>query len=110
MLLFFAQVFFIQKRRIFTKKKRKKKPKIPKTTGGLLYTVTDVKDLYEWEKEHCDAHPLFQLVPEKELEGDPAVSLALNSTEESKKVDREGREKHIAVFRRVLRASPSKID
>ena len=30
--------------------------------GGLLYTVTDVKELYEWEKEHCNAHPLFELL------------------------------------------------
>ena len=66
-----------------------------------MYTVTDVKDLYEWEKEHCISHPLFQLLTEKSYENDPSIFLALNSTEESKKVEREGREKYHLAFRRV---------
>ncbi len=69
--------------------------------GGLLYTVTDVKDLYEWEKEHCNSHPLFELITESEIQEDISAQLALTSSEESKKVDREGGEKYIAVFRRV---------
>jgi len=73
-----------------------------------LYTVTDVKELYDWEKEHLSAHPLFELLSEEELEGDIAVPLALNSTEESRKVVREGRDKHIAVFRRVERKGEQK--
>lgn len=35
--------------------------------GGLLYTVTDVKDLYDWETETLDAHPMFQRVPLTDL-------------------------------------------
>lgn len=35
--------------------------------GGLLYTITDVLDLYEWEVKHLDAHPLFERVTEEEL-------------------------------------------
>ena len=29
--------------------------------GGLIYTITDVKDLHDWMVDHLDAHPLFQV-------------------------------------------------
>ena len=29
--------------------------------GGLIYTITDVKDLHEWMVVHLDEHPLFQV-------------------------------------------------
>ena len=35
--------------------------------GGLLYTVTDVKELYDWEVLHLSQHPLFEKVTEQEL-------------------------------------------
>ena len=28
--------------------------------GGLLYIVTDVKDLFDWEETHLKEHPLFK--------------------------------------------------
>ena len=34
---------------------------------GLVYTITDVPDLYEWMKKHFTEHPLFQPVGEEEL-------------------------------------------
>jgi tRNA G46 methylase TrmB len=34
---------------------------------GLLYTITDVKDLHEWMVEHISDHPLFERVSEDEL-------------------------------------------
>ena len=37
--------------------------------GAKLYTVTDVKDLYDWEVEHLDAHPLFRRLTEDEMVG-----------------------------------------
>ena len=30
--------------------------------GGLIYTITDVKDLHVWMVDHMDAHPLFQVL------------------------------------------------
>ena len=30
--------------------------------GGLIYTITDVKDLHVWMVDHLDAHPLFQVL------------------------------------------------
>ena len=63
-----------------------------------------MKDLYEWEKQHCNSHPLFELLTDEEIREDLSAQLALTSSEESRKVDREGGEKYIAVFRR--RANP----
>lgn len=36
-------------------------------TGGLLYTVTDVKDLHDWMVKHLEEHPLFERIPDAEL-------------------------------------------
>lgn len=36
-------------------------------TGGLLYTVTDVKDLHDWMVKHLEEHPLFERIPDSEL-------------------------------------------
>lgn len=69
--------------------------------NGLLYTVTDVPDLHEWIKLHLDAHPLFKRLSDEELIDDQAVPCILNGTEEGRKVDREGRSKLLAVYRRI---------
>ena len=34
--------------------------------GGILYTITDVKDLHEWMVKHLDAHPLFEKLSDEE--------------------------------------------
>jgi tRNA (guanine-N7-)-methyltransferase len=60
-----------------------------------------VEVLFEWEKKHCSQHPLFELVGDEEVAGDVAAQLALTSSEESRKVDREGGKKFICVFRRL---------
>jgi len=75
--------------------------------GGKLYTVTDVKDLYDWEVMHLSNHPLFEQVSEEENQQDPVVTLVLNSSEEAKKVDKTKGEKYLGVFRRVT--NPTKI-
>jgi tRNA (guanine-N7-)-methyltransferase len=41
--------------------------------GGLLYEVTDVKDLHDWNCMHLDKHPMFEKVPESEWKHDPGV-------------------------------------
>ena len=54
--------------------------------GGLLYTITDVKDLHEWMHGHCSDHPYFEELSKEELENDPALKVVVDGTEEGKKV------------------------
>ncbi|WRT66878.1 tRNA (guanine-N(7)-)-methyltransferase [Kwoniella shivajii] len=69
--------------------------------GGILYTVTDVKDLHEWMAYHLNNHPLFIPIPNEELEGDAILEAARTSTEEGKKVERNKGDKWVACFRRA---------
>ena len=69
--------------------------------GGILYTITDVEDLGNWQRERLAAHPLFVEVGEEELEGDAAAKLLEEGTEEGKKVKRNGGSTWKAIFRRV---------
>ena len=71
--------------------------------GGIIYTITDVKDLHEWMVEHLEAFPLFERVGEDELrnEGHGLVLDAVKTaTEEGKKVERNMGEKWLACFKR----------
>ena len=36
-------------------------------TQGLIYTITDVKELHDWMVEHITAHPLFERLPQHEV-------------------------------------------
>ncbi|CAG9862010.1 unnamed protein product [Phyllotreta striolata] len=69
--------------------------------GGIVYTVTDVKDLHDWMVQHFTDHPLFQRISEKELEEDPVVDKLYSSTEEGQKVTRNNGDKFLAVFKRI---------
>ncbi|XP_076450124.1 tRNA (guanine-N(7)-)-methyltransferase-like isoform X1 [Babylonia areolata] len=69
--------------------------------GGLVYTITDVKDLHEWMVQHFTGFPLFERVPNDKLESDIVVQQLYNSTEEGQKVTRNSGEKWLAVFRRI---------
>lgn len=69
--------------------------------GGLVYTITDVKDLHQWMVTHLEQHPLFERVSDEELKDDIVVDKLYDSTEEGKKVTRNNGEKFLAVFRRV---------
>jgi tRNA (guanine-N7-)-methyltransferase len=72
--------------------------------GGIVYTITDVKDLHEWMNKHLSAFPLFELVDEETLrfegKGD-IIDAVYTSTEEGKKVERNGGNKWLACFRRI---------
>ncbi|VDI38617.1 tRNA (guanine-N7-)-methyltransferase [Mytilus galloprovincialis] len=35
--------------------------------GGIVYTITDVKDLHEWMVSHFDEFPLFERIPDTAL-------------------------------------------
>ncbi|KAG0228036.1 tRNA (guanine-N(7)-)-methyltransferase (tRNA(m7G46)-methyltransferase) [Actinomortierella wolfii] len=69
--------------------------------GGIIYTITDVKDLHLWMVKHLDEHPLFARIPDEELKDDPAVEHVINATEEGKKVERNKGEKFLACYRRL---------
>jgi len=64
-----------------------------------LYHITDVEDLHIWMYGHCNDHKLFEKV--ENAEEDPCVKAMLTETEEGKKVEREGRQKYWAVWRRI---------
>nr|CAI5838554.1 unnamed protein product [Callosobruchus analis] len=69
--------------------------------GGVVYTVTDVKDLHEWMVQHFSEHPLFQKVSEDDLTADPIIDKLYSSTEEGQKVSRNNGDKFLAVFQRI---------
>jgi tRNA (guanine-N7-)-methyltransferase len=69
--------------------------------GGLIYSVTDVKDLHEWMVKHMNEHPLFRRLEPEEYQSDPCVPCVLNDTEEGKKVERNSGEKFLAVYERI---------
>lgn len=69
--------------------------------GAIVYVATDVRDLYDWMVERFMKHPLFEPIPEIELQSDRMIKLITTSTEESKKVERNEGDKLYAAFRRV---------
>jgi len=69
--------------------------------GGLVYTITDVEDLYIWMVHHLTAHPLFRRLREDELTDDVIISHLYSSSEEGQKVTRNSGSKWCAVFARV---------
>ena len=72
--------------------------------GGIIYTITDVKDLHDWMNEHLSAFPLFERVGEDELRKEghgPVLDAVITSTEEGKKVERNKGDKWLACFRRT---------
>lgn len=68
---------------------------------GLVYTITDVPELHQWMCTHFEEHPLFERVPLEELSEDPIVGHLGTSTEEGKKVLRNGGKNFPAIFRRM---------
>ena len=73
-------------------------------TGGKIYVITDVKELFDWEVEHLELHPLFEKVDEPE---DPCINFMRLGTDEAKKVIRnEGGMWH-AVYRKRAMDSPA---
>ena len=71
--------------------------------GGRLYTITDVKALYDWIYTSLTNHPLFQeiCVNTPSLQDDPCVHLMYTTTEEGKKAKKLGKEVFSCVFRRI---------
>ncbi|XP_058443374.1 tRNA (guanine-N(7)-)-methyltransferase [Malaya genurostris] len=71
--------------------------------GGLIYTVTDVKDLHEWMCAHITHHPAFERLNDAEVQQDVLSDKLLDSSEEGKKVTRNNGDKFVAIFRKVTK-------
>ncbi|CAI1888551.1 hypothetical protein SEUBUCD646_0D00540 [Saccharomyces eubayanus] len=69
--------------------------------GGVVYTITDVKDLHEWMVKHLEEHPLFERLSTEWENSDKCVKIMRNATEEGKKVERKKGDKFVACFRRL---------
>lgn len=78
--------------------------------GGVVYTITDVRDLHEWMVEHLGSHRSFERVEvdaeavargEGDGQVEKCVRIMMKETEEGKKVERNGGSKYVAVFRRL---------
>eukprot|EP00834_Sanchytrium_tribonematis_P007025 NODE_581_length_5739_cov_0.670922.p4 type:complete len:232 gc:universal NODE_581_length_5739_cov_0.670922:2007-2702(+) len=68
---------------------------------GILYTATDVEALHAWNVKHLDSHSLFEKLTDEEMDNDPMKKYILESTEEGKKVARNGGSKYFAFYRRI---------
>eukprot|EP01053_Blabericola_migrator_P001303 Blabericola_migrator_1__1302@NODE_1339_length_4765_cov_230_811622_g898_i0_p3_GENE_NODE_1339_length_4765_cov_230_811622_g898_i0NODE_1339_length_4765_cov_230_811622_g898_i0_p3_ORF_typecomplete_len284_score36_93Methyltransf_4/PF02390_17/4_7e51Methyltransf_31/PF13847_6/0_00014MTS/PF05175_14/0_00099Methyltransf_23/PF13489_6/0_018Methyltransf_25/PF13649_6/0_0032DOT1/PF08123_13/0_013MetW/PF07021_12/0_046Methyltransf_12/PF08242_12/0_043Methyltransf_32/PF13679_6/0_05Methyltransf_32/PF13679_6/7_6e03Methyl len=67
---------------------------------GLLYFVSDVEDLYQWMKDCCDRHPLFEQVTDPKILGADFAYNAMHScTDEGQKKIREGCKIQGAMYR-----------
>jgi tRNA (guanine-N7-)-methyltransferase len=72
--------------------------------GGIIYTITDVKDLYDWMVKHLTEFSLFERIEEEELVRDgkgTVVEAVKTTTEEGRKVERNKGEKWFAAFQRL---------
>ena len=67
---------------------------------GMLYTATDVRELFEWNTESLDQQPLLERMPDDYM--DDYLNIVMFKTEEAKKVDREGRQKWGAAYKRRI--------
>ena len=68
--------------------------------GGKIYVITDVQELYDWEVEHLEMHPMFEKVSEEETEADPCIRFMREGTDEAKKVIRNQGSMWYAVYRK----------
>lgn len=70
--------------------------------GGILYFITDVKDLYDWMEGCCDrANKIFARIPQAELDLDPVIPAMKTGTEEGMKVQRNNQPVYYAAYRRL---------
>ena len=68
--------------------------------GGMLYEVTDVKDLHDWNFQHLEDHPMFERIPEEQLKDDQCIKAMREETDEAQKVIRNGGSIWHSVFRK----------
>ena len=68
--------------------------------GGLLYNVTDVKDLSEWMQTHLDASPLFERLTDAEVEADPYIQHVAHASEDAVRTEKKGLSKYYSIHRK----------
>lgn len=59
-----------------------------------------MKELYDWEVEHLELHPLFERVSEEETAADPCIRFMCEGTDEAKKVIRNEGSMWYAIYRK----------
>lgn len=71
--------------------------------GGIVYIITDVRELYDWMDRHLGHHPLFRRLHKDQgiLKDDPCVEAVYTATEEGKKVERNRGDKWFSAFERL---------
>ena len=62
--------------------------------------ITDVKELFDWEVEHLELHPMFARLPQEEIETDPCIRFMREGTDEAKKVIRNQGSMWYSVYRK----------
>mmetsp|Transcript_27863 Transcript_27863/g.89862 ORF Transcript_27863/g.89862 Transcript_27863/m.89862 type:complete len:303 (-) Transcript_27863:42-950(-) len=67
--------------------------------GGLLYAITDVRQLHDWHEAKLEAHPCFERAPDPP-DDDPFLRAMVDDTEEGKKVARNHGDKFWLVYQR----------
>lgn len=67
--------------------------------GGLIYTITDVKDLGDHMQKYLNESPLFKRLEEKEYENDPLVPLMFEKSEDGQ--HQKKKEKYLAIYRKI---------
>ena len=73
--------------------------------NGLIYNITDVKELYEWTISQFELHPLFIKLTNKDIESNElikkSVDLITNKTDEAIRVQKNGGNKYVCVYRKI---------
>jgi tRNA (guanine-N7-)-methyltransferase len=69
--------------------------------GGIVYTITDVRDLHDWIVEKFDGCVLFERLKDEGIQADACVQIMSRETEEGKKVERNEGTKLIALYKRL---------
>lgn len=70
--------------------------------GGRIYTITDVKELFEWTNRHFEDNSQLRRFGDEEMDDDPFVSAMTTGTDEARRVDSRGGEKFYSVFVKEL--------
>lgn len=68
--------------------------------GGMIYTITDVKELGDWMQKHLNESPLFERVSDEELKDDKLIPYIQNASEDGQRTSDQNKAKHMAVFRK----------
>ena len=73
--------------------------------NGIIYNITDVKELYEWTLDQFKQHPLFIKLTDNDIKNNDiirkSVDLISNHTDEAKRVTKNGGNKYVCVYRKI---------